>query len=495
MAADTSLQIPRPGALRVDSIACVNHEIGDLEGFRSDPRSSSPRCAATPARLLSTGTHNPMNAEAKPKSWSLAARLGFRLLSLYWLLYLFPVGLVPGLRWVVDVLVGWVGSQVFHLKAERVVMTGSGDTTFDYVHVFCVLVLATAGAVIWSTLDRRTLGYPRLADLLRSILRFALAFWMLGYGVAKFPTESSQFPPPSVGRLMQPYGESSPMGLLWTFMGASAPYALFVGLVECLGGVLLLFRRTALLGALVSAGVMIHVVLLNFCYDVPVKLFSSHLLLMSLCVAWPDRRRLVEFFLTHRTIEPLPPRMPYGVVWLNPLHSVIKWTLAVGILSLATGRLLFREMDTTTGEAKPPDWYGTYLIESLEPQGAPTSGLLSDRMQWHRLAIARFPHGAAGHEPSESNWVDTLVLRNLAGVTTNWPVALHADLHELRAKGGEATAPVLVFKYRAEGAHLIELEILTSEGSSKAKLKPMHPTDFPLMRRGFHWINEYPFNR
>ena len=80
-------------------------------------------------------------------------------------------------------------------------------------------------------------------------------------------------------------------------------------------------------------------------------------------------------------------------------------------------------------------------------------------------------------------------------MTTNWLVALRADLHELHAKGGKATDPPLVFKYRAEGTHLIELQILTSEGTTKVKLKPLHRSDFSLMRRGFHWINEYPFNR
>jgi hypothetical protein len=64
------------------------------------------------------------------------------------------------------------------------------------------------------------------------------------------------------------------MGLLWTFMGASAAYTIFTGLGELVGGLLLTTRRTALAGALVSAAVMTHVAVLNFCYDVPVKLFS-----------------------------------------------------------------------------------------------------------------------------------------------------------------------------------------------------------------------------
>ena len=68
------------------------------------------------------------------------------------------------------------------------------------------------------------------------------------------------------------------MGLLWTFMGASAPYQMLAGLAEVTCGMLLFWRRSRLLGALLAIGVMGNVVALNYCYDVPVKLFSTELL-------------------------------------------------------------------------------------------------------------------------------------------------------------------------------------------------------------------------
>ena len=42
------------------------------------------------------------------------------------------------------------------------------------------------------------------------------------------------------------------------------------------------------LGALIAAVVMSQIVMLNFSYDVPVKLFSMHLLLQALVLAAPD---------------------------------------------------------------------------------------------------------------------------------------------------------------------------------------------------------------
>jgi hypothetical protein len=107
----------------------------------------------------------------------------------------------------------------------------------------------------------------------------------------------NQFSPPGSDRLAETYGASSPMGLLWTFMGSSRAYTAFSGYMETLGALLLLWRRTALLGALTSICVLFNVMVLNFCYDVPVKLFSFHLVLIGACIALPDARRLVQLFL------------------------------------------------------------------------------------------------------------------------------------------------------------------------------------------------------
>ena len=93
------------------------------------------------------------------------------------------------------------------------------------------------------------------------------------------------------------------MGLLWTFMGYSGVYSVFAGLGEVIGGVLLFFRRTRLLGALVVAMVMSHVVVLNFAYDVPVKVFSTHLLLIAVLIMTPDRKRLLNFFILNKVVR------------------------------------------------------------------------------------------------------------------------------------------------------------------------------------------------
>ena len=70
---------------------------------------------------------------------------------------------------------------------------------------------------------------------------------------------------------------------------------------------MLFFRRTVLLGGMGAAGVM-NVVLLNYCYDVPVKLLSTHLFLMALFLLVPDAGRLWAVLVMNRAVEPVHER-------------------------------------------------------------------------------------------------------------------------------------------------------------------------------------------
>ena len=110
---------------------------------------------------------------------------------------------------------------------------------------------------------------------------------MIGYGFVKvIPTQMSY---PSLTRLLQPFGTLSPMGVLWTSMGSAPAYEIFTGCAQVAAGLLLIVPRTATFGALISLADMILVFMLNMTYDVPVKLFAFHLIL--LCLLSPGPRR------------------------------------------------------------------------------------------------------------------------------------------------------------------------------------------------------------
>jgi hypothetical protein len=179
----------------------------------------------------------------------------------------------------------WFAQAVLGLAEPASAVNGSGDRTFDFVQLLVCAIVAAIGAIAWSALARRR-SYPRLAAAAHVVLRYDVAYAMLSYGLSKVLRQ--QFGDLTPHELGQGLGDISPMGLLWRFMGYSAPYTVFGGLCEAIPGVLLLWRRTAAIGAVVVIAVMTNVVMLNLSYDVPVKLYSAQLLVMA---ARPPRSR------------------------------------------------------------------------------------------------------------------------------------------------------------------------------------------------------------
>ena len=102
-----------------------------------------------------------------------------------------------------------------------------------------------------------------MSHLLNFISRVCMSAVFIAYGIPKL------LHPENVANL----GASKRL-MAVVASGAPAPtwFGYLIGGIEVLGGILLLYRRTALAGTLFSAFVIANVVIYNFCYDVPVKL-------------------------------------------------------------------------------------------------------------------------------------------------------------------------------------------------------------------------------
>jgi uncharacterized membrane protein YphA (DoxX/SURF4 family) len=396
--------------------------------------------------------------------------LGFRFVFVYLILYIYPwpIGEIPGTDWLSTKMgapfaafIAWVAEHVLHLaEIPKDHPTGSGDTLYAFVSVFSAALLAAVIVAVWSLLDRLRTDQRRLDDGFRVLVRFFLAAMMLSYGLAK--VWKNQFPMLTEVRLAQPYGASTPMALLWNFMGASAPYTFFAGAAEALGGVLLIFRRTTLLGALVVAAVMSNVVALNFCYDVPVKQFSVHLLVMAVFLAAPDLPRLANLFLLNRPVAP---------VTLAPSTSrrVTRTRQAIGLLF--GGFLVYKnatnahERYYAYGDGKPPA--EDYHVEAMHPP------------RWKQVTLAAGTFSAL----STTDVVDRL----------SYTVDAAARTMTLGERFAPAATYVLTAA-RPDAERLLLVGVVRGELVT-AILRRYEPAPSRLTSEEFKWIQEYPNNR
>jgi hypothetical protein len=472
--------------------------------------------------------------------WNLAQRVAFRFALVYFVLYIlpFPVNTAEMLAYRIEeyatgrepdpkptLVSEYVTKRYAEFWDEAVLRTGrevfgvdiqyrpagSGDTTWNYVQIFDYAGIAAALTLLWTLAawgwwllrGRSRLGYPHLHEWLRVYVRFYVASKMILYGAIK--VIKLQFAYPAPDRWLETFGESSPMRLLWTFMGASDEYTWFTGAGELVAGLLLCTRRTTLLGAMVTFGVMLHVAALNFCYDVPVKLFSSHLVLMSVFLMLPDlpwlfRALVLGQPVTTRGYTPLVNRR-----WLD-------WTLFV-IRSLAvvtyTGVLLYGNWETSKlrGRGVPePPMFGLWEVEEFAIDGKVRPPLTTDAGRWQRLAF-RKPFTLQKSAPGRPG----VTIVNMPGkplLMSDVAVDEEQRTITLSRPGGPpgSDKPPMalgVLRYTEPEPGVIEVEgevAFVADGkpgpkSVKARLRHYGKDRFLLSGRGFHWINEFPYNQ
>lgn len=389
----------------------------------------------------------------------------------------FPLDQLPGLGDLVHELAApWrelVAAVGALLGVEAVPRyNGSGDTTYHYVSALCVALLAALVAIAWSLRARELSG--RVVDRARAYVRLALGTIMLSYGWVKLIP--LQFPAPGPDRLIIPYGDSSPMGLLWTTMGHSAGYEMFSGALEVAGGLLLFFRRTALAGALLSALALTNVVALNFCFDVPVKLFSSHLLAMALFVLAPDLGRLLAVVFNRpaaaRELDPHPIARP---LWRRAAFAA---KLGLFALALVLPIVQSAAMLTTTGRLAPRDpLHGVYRVKFFT-RGDAGDRDVPDDQRWLRVGINQLGVGA-------------IQMADGTGARFRLKIDRERGVMKWTPLGGQEG-----FELRYGDSPFGDLRLVGAFAGVQidATLRKQ-PDDFLLTSRPFRWVHEAPFNR
>ena len=429
---------------------------------------------------------------AVPKEhWGLGLRIAFRFCVAYFTLFSLSNQILGGLLvlpkvnipelsafWPFRQVTFWTATHVFHITRPLLYTgSGSGDKTFDWVLAFCLLVIAAIVTCLWSILDRRRENYITFHKWFRLAMRFMLASEMFLYGLAK--VIPLQMPFPYLTRLLEPYGNFSPMAVLWSSVGASRPYEIFTGCAETLGGILLLTPRTTTLGALVCLADMIQVFMLNMTYDVPVKLFSFHLILFSLFLLAPEARRLVNFFLTDRATTASRQTPLFRSARANRIAILLQ--VAFGLYLIGMGIYSGIEPWHNYGDGRPRSLlYGIWNVEQMSIDGQAHPPLLTDQARWRRV-VFDFPTLASFQRPDDTF---TGFGASISDADKTLTLTKPADKNWKASFTFVRPAPDQLVLIGTMDGHKIQLQ-----------LKLQDRDKFALVNRGFHWINEYPFQR
>jgi hypothetical protein len=151
------------------------------------------------------------------------------------------------------------------------------DTYGTYVLVALSLFLGVLSSPVIHWICSKWKLNP--TELLKTILASILCFFLFKYGWDKIT--KSQFYMPEPNTLFTPFGKLSKDIAYWSLVGSSYSYTFALGIIEVLTACLLLFKRTQFLASLLALVIFGQIVLINFSFDISVKLLSGSLLLFS----------------------------------------------------------------------------------------------------------------------------------------------------------------------------------------------------------------------
>ncbi len=267
--------------------------------------------------------------------WSLAKKLGFRFAFIYFILFIFMLdwyGLTLTaiifnllyLEKLLDTVIPWVGIHLFQIDYPITSPTNGNhsDSTFIYIQYFVSVVLALAGAIVWSLLDRKRINYTISYYWLTVLIRYYLAANLFAFALEKF--FKTQFGDLNFYQLTQPLGDMTPMSFAYAFFGYSYPYNIFMGVAEG-AALLLLFRRTVPFGAMLTVFAMANVVAVNISYDIHAKMFAGMQLVLALFLLQPHLHRLFKFFFTGEAVAlPIQKAPVFQKRWKNRALLILK---------------------------------------------------------------------------------------------------------------------------------------------------------------------------
>jgi hypothetical protein len=356
---------------------------------------------------------NDDKAVASAADWQPYEKALFRFVFLYFGIQLLPLD-AQFFKNLLDTDGGY-SRYVFNLSRYAPHFFGPQDTFLNWL---VVAIIAVVGAVIWTVRDKESATYDRLYYWLRVALRYRLAIGLIAYGFIKlFPLQA---PLPSISNLNTAYGDHSAWKLFSLSLGIVPSYQSFLGGVELLGGLLLLYRRTATIGTLIILPFLGNVFFSNLAYEGGEYVYSGLLLTFALVLFSFDAIRLFRL---------LSLELPAAPNRFHPVFSE-QWQ-QYGRLALKVGFVVFAVVlygySTYAAYRKGP-------VRFPQTPGLPGAAGLYNVSEF-RVGGKTLPY--AKHDPIR--WQDVVFEKwNTISIKSNRPVTLLTrDTEELQNTDNE----------------------------------------------------------
>ena len=127
-------------------------------------------------------------------------------------------------------------------------------------------------------------------EIFENAISWIIVFAMFVYGGAKIIQFNGAF------AIDKSVSELTGMELMWAFYGYSKSFAITLGIFEIIGGLLILIKRTRIIGCLFTSTILVNVILQDIFYDVHLGALRAAILyqLLILIILWMNKEKLIR---------------------------------------------------------------------------------------------------------------------------------------------------------------------------------------------------------
>jgi hypothetical protein len=360
-------------------------------------------------------------------------------------------------------LVGFVSKNIFGLLLTDTHV--HSDTIAMYVLVLILFIIAVIISWVLIQIKKWAMCRDKVFAFIYSLLCYYLALQLLKYGLDK--VFKNQFYLPEPNTLYTPVGKIPKDLLYWSTMGTSHFYNVFLGSMETLAAILILIKRTRLIGLLMSLFIMINVVAVNFGFDISVKLFSLLLLFLTLYLLTPYIKKLYQFFFTQQAVTGKPTSGEVVLIQNRFLSASLKW-FVVGIIFLEAFYPFIKSGSFNSDRAKRPYLHGAYEVKQF------IAG--TDTLKQVDFPVKRF----FIHRDSY------MIFQDREDGMTDYKLSYDIDKYKYVLTDYQLHKISIHFNYN-EGDSVLILQYSNGGKAYQLAGKTLNWRKLPAIRKSFHW--------
>ena len=345
----------------------------------------------------------------------------------------------------------------------------TSDSTGMYIYVLLLVFICFIIAALWNLVNPLVSSIHKYR--LTVIASYYLSLQLMIYGFDK--AFKHQFYLPEPNTLYTPLGHLSKDILYWSTVGSSYSYTVMSGALELAAAVFLLCKRTRSLAALLSMGILFHVAMINFGFDISVKLYTCFLLYISIVISTPAIKKAFVLFILKKPVAPEIQETVMREGYTRVGYFIFKGVV-IGCMLWESLYIHIKAADYNDDNAARPFLHGAYLVKYYIKNGDTMAPVLTNEEYTKRIFIHR-----------QGYFITQLMNDDMQDYKMKYDTTHQSLILSL------TNAPDLVVKYTyAPKDSLLILKTGTIQDSITIVAKPINLKQLPLLQPYFHWTSD-----